>query len=115
MWTDRNINVNAFINTMANVWNPRHVVKISSIAKNTYMFPFHHWRDKQRVLDEQPWYFDCHAVIFSEVDPTIKPSETPMHELLMLARIYNLPVKGILNMANVEKLGNKHWYVREDG
>ena len=107
VWTDRIINVNAFINTMSNVWNPRHGVEISNTAKNTYMFQFHHSIDKQRVLDEQPWHFDRHAVIFSEVDPAVKPSENLMYELPMWARIYNLPVKGRLNMANVEKLGNK--------
>lgn len=69
VWTYRKINVNAFISTIKNVWNPMHDVEMSNSDKNTYMFQFHHWRDKKRVLDEQPWYFDRLAVIFNEVDP----------------------------------------------
>lgn len=59
------------------------------------------------MLDKQPWHFDRHTVLFKEVDPTIKPSDIQVFELPLWVRIYNLPLKRRLNIANVEKLGNK--------
>lgn len=56
---------------------------------------------------EQPWHFDRHAVLFKEVGPDIKPSDIQVFELPLWVRIYNMPLKGRLNIANVEKLGNK--------
>lgn len=49
--TSRNINKNAFMNTMKNVWQPTYGIDIRSIGENTYVFQFHHWRDKLRVLE----------------------------------------------------------------
>lgn len=64
---------------MTKVWNPKHGVEIIIIDQNTYMFQFHHWIDKQRVLDEQPWHSDRYVVVFSEIDLEVKPFENLMH------------------------------------
>ncbi|KAL2925171.1 hypothetical protein RDABS01_019750 [Bienertia sinuspersici] len=54
IWTNRIINANAFIATMSRVWNPKHGIEISNIAKNLYVFQFHHWKDKEMVVNNQP-------------------------------------------------------------
>uniref|UniRef100_A0A803MZ26 DUF4283 domain-containing protein n=1 Tax=Chenopodium quinoa TaxID=63459 RepID=A0A803MZ26_CHEQI len=82
IWTDRHINSNAFMNT----------------TKNT---------DKHRVLDGQPWHFDRHAIILDEMEGSEKPLDVKSEELPMWVRVYNLPFKGRLNIANVESIGNK--------
>lgn len=46
VWTKRNINSNAFMATMKNVWQPTHGLDISSIGGNMFVFQFRHWRDQ---------------------------------------------------------------------
>ncbi|KAL2931645.1 Translation factor Guf1 mitochondrial [Bienertia sinuspersici] len=107
IWTNRHVNANAFITTMTNVWNPKHGVEISSLGRNLFMCQFHHWKDKQHVLNEQPWHFDRHVIIFREIEDNIKPTDIEFFELPMWIRVYNLPLIGRLNLMNVEKIGNK--------
>ncbi|KAL2899240.1 hypothetical protein RDABS01_024322 [Bienertia sinuspersici] len=107
IWTNRNVNMKAFITTMENVWQPKYGVEISNIGKNLYMCQFHHWKDKQYVLNEQPWHFDRHAIILKEIEENVKPIDIELSELPMWVRVYNLPFKGRLNQGNIEKIGNK--------
>lgn len=107
LWTQRHINANAFMATMKNVWQPNYGVDISSLGENTFVFQFHHWRDKKRVVDGHPWHFDKHAIILGDIEGNTKPSDMLLYELPMWVRVYNLPFKGRLNLTNVEALGNK--------
>ncbi|KAL2933509.1 Aspartate--tRNA ligase 1 cytoplasmic [Bienertia sinuspersici] len=102
LWNDRNVNTNAFITTIVNVWQAKHGVEISNIGKNMYVFQFHHWRDKQKVLENQPWHFDRFALLLGDISDKVKPSETELHHLPMWVRVYNLPLKGRFNAKNVE-------------
>ena len=38
IWTERNININAFITTMKNVWQTSNGLDISNIGKNKFVF-----------------------------------------------------------------------------
>lgn len=58
LWTERNVNPNAFMNTIKSLWALKHGLEISLIGKNKFQFQFHHWRDKRKVVDGQPWHFD---------------------------------------------------------
>lgn len=80
IWTNRHINQNAFISTMKNVWQPKHAVDIRSTGKDLFVFQFHHWRDKQRVIDGQPWHFDRHIFLMNHVKGNCKPSDIPLFE-----------------------------------
>ncbi|KAL2936439.1 KH homology domain-containing protein 4 [Bienertia sinuspersici] len=107
LWTNKNINTNAFMTTIKGIWQPKHRVGISNIGKNQFIFQFYHWRDKLRVWEDQPWHFDQHALILGEVDGNSKPSDIDLHEIPMWVRIYNLPIMGRLNPNNVVNMGNK--------
>ena len=71
------------------------------------MLQFHHWRDKQRVVETQPWYFYKHVILFGDIQDNVKPSDMQSFELPTWVRIYNLPFKGRLNTKNVEAIGKK--------
>lgn len=47
IWTNRNINMNAFMTTMKNVWQPKHGMHITSVGKNTYVYQFYVGKTKQ--------------------------------------------------------------------
>lgn len=75
IWTERHVNQNAFITTMKNVWQPKHDIDINNMGKNLYVFQFHHWRDKQKVLEGRPWHFDRHVILLDEVKGNCKSSD----------------------------------------
>ncbi|KAL2931460.1 AT hook-containing protein attf-4 [Bienertia sinuspersici] len=74
VWSNRTINVKAFISTMKSVWNPKH--------------EFFYWRDKHRIVEEQPWHFDRHAILLGEIHHAIKPTDVQLFELPMWVRVY---------------------------
>lgn len=107
IWTKRSINANAFMATIKNVWQPSHGLDISNIGENTFVFKIYHWRDKNRVVEGQPWHFDKHAIILGDIEGNTKPSDMELFSLPMWVRVYNLPFKGRLNVENIEAIGKK--------
>ncbi|KAL2935764.1 Sensitive to high expression protein 9-like protein mitochondrial [Bienertia sinuspersici] len=105
--TNRSVNNTAFMNTITNVWMPVHGVEPSCIGKNLFYFQFFHWRDKQKVLEDQPWHFDRHALLIGEVNGEVKPSEIQLSTLPIWARVYDLPFKGRGNETNARMIGDK--------
>uniref|UniRef100_A0A803N1T2 CCHC-type domain-containing protein n=1 Tax=Chenopodium quinoa TaxID=63459 RepID=A0A803N1T2_CHEQI len=65
--TSRNVNANALINNMRRIWNPKHGCEANLIGEKTFYFQFHHLKDKQFVMDSQPWHFDHHLMILDDV------------------------------------------------
>ncbi|KAL2936517.1 Gag polyprotein, partial [Bienertia sinuspersici] len=67
IWMEWNVNAHALISTMTRLWNPRYGVEGNCIEKNLFFFQFHHWRDKTHVMEAQPWHFDRHSLVMSDV------------------------------------------------
>lgn len=82
-------------------------LEISNIGKNKFQFQFHHWRDKRRVLEGQPWHFDHYALLLGELNELEKPSEAELCMLPVWARFYDVSFKERQNEGNVIILGNK--------
>lgn len=68
-------NPNAFITMMKGVWLMKHGLGISNIGRNLFQIKFFHWRDKQRILDGQPWHFDKFPLLLAEINVAVKPSD----------------------------------------
>lgn len=107
LWSERFLNPTTFIATIKNVWVIQHGVDINMIGKNTFQFQFYHWKDKERVLNGQPWHFDKVALLLTEMDDAQKPSDLQFFALPMWVRVYNVPFRGRYNEDNARILGNK--------
>lgn len=107
LWSDKSLNSTAFMATIKNVWVIQYGVDINLIGKNLYQFQFYHWREKERVLNGQPWYFDKMALLLTDMDTAQKPSDLQFFDLLMWVRIYNIPFRGRYNENNARILGDK--------
>ena len=82
-------------------------VDISNIGRNLYYIQLYHWRDKQRILDGQPWHFDKYLILLVEIDSAVKPLDLNLFHLPIWARFYDIPFKGRGNDDNERVLGNK--------
>ncbi|KAJ8423269.1 hypothetical protein Cgig2_022153 [Carnegiea gigantea] len=81
---------------MEKVWNPTHGVKTKEIGTNLFMFQFHHWKDMDRVLEGQPWFFDKNVVVLDGIKGDLQPSviEEALHHVPFWVRVYNPPFEG---------------------
>uniref|UniRef100_A0A7C8ZPI5 DUF4283 domain-containing protein n=1 Tax=Opuntia streptacantha TaxID=393608 RepID=A0A7C8ZPI5_OPUST len=57
LWTKRRFNSNAFMNTITKVWNPIRGVEAKEIDTNLFLFQFYHWKDLDKVVEGEPWFF----------------------------------------------------------
>uniref|UniRef100_A0A7C9EUN2 DUF4283 domain-containing protein n=1 Tax=Opuntia streptacantha TaxID=393608 RepID=A0A7C9EUN2_OPUST len=96
LWTTRRFNSNAFMNLMTKIWSPRKGLAAKEIGTNLFLFQFYHWKDLDRVIDGEPWFFDKNVVVLKRVDSASRPSE--LAETLTHApfwvRIYDCPLGG---------------------
>lgn len=107
LWSDRILNPDAFMTTIKNVRVTQHGVDINMIGKNTFQFQFYHWKDKEKVLNGQPWQFDKVALLLAEMNDANKPSDIQFFVLPIWVRVYNVPFRGRYNINNARVLGNK--------
>lgn len=107
IWSMRVPNPSAFMATMKGIWMVRHGLDISHIGKNLFLMQFFHWRDKQKILDGQPWHFDKYSLLLAELDGVVKPSDVTLFHLPVWARFYDIPFKGRGRIENAKMLGNK--------
>lgn len=107
LWSDRILNVNAFITTIKNVWVTQHGVDINVIGKNLFQIQFYHWRDKDKIFKGQPWYFDRIALLLTDMVAAQKPFDLQFYALPIWIRIYNAPFRGRYNENNARILGEK--------
>ncbi|KAJ4824672.1 hypothetical protein Tsubulata_041854 [Turnera subulata] len=91
LWTNRPFNTQDFMRTMKMVWKPVHDLEISQLDSNLFVFQFCHWRDRKRVLENEPWNFDNQLVILIEISGNEQPSEIRLDHAPMCVRVYDVP------------------------
>ncbi|KAJ4846560.1 hypothetical protein Tsubulata_013796 [Turnera subulata] len=106
LWTDRPFKVQDFMRTMRQVWKATHDVEISQLDKNLFIFQFHLWRDKDRGLEQELWYFDNQVVLLKEVKGSEQSSELSLFHVPIWARAYDVPLNYRKDRF-FEQLGNK--------
>lgn len=107
LWTERNVNANALIATMKRIWNLTHGMEANCVEKNVFFFQFHHWKDKEKVMEGQAWHFERHTLALSDINGEERLSEMNLHIAPFWVRVYDLPFVGRSNDANARKIGNK--------
>ncbi|KAL2922868.1 Olfactory receptor 8S1 [Bienertia sinuspersici] len=90
------------------MYGNRNMRLISTTWTTTYLFfNFTIGGTNKCVLEGQPWYFDRHITLLSEVKGNCKPSDVQIYTFLIWARLYNLLFKGRLNIVDVKAIGDK--------
>ncbi|MBA0567436.1 hypothetical protein Golob_012173 [Gossypium lobatum] len=78
--------------TLANLWHPRRGVTITDMGEKRFLFQFYYEIDLDRFLDEIPWMFNNHLLLFHR----LKEGDDPMALLLFWVdfwvQIHDLPM-----------------------
>ena len=78
-------------NALRPAWgNPRGLV-FRPLGENMFVAEFEPKRDRDRVWDGSPWHLSKNAIILSEFEECMKPSELCFDKLQVWIRILNLP------------------------
>lgn len=92
VWTVDTYNVRAFKNTLLGIWKTRGAVEITDLAENLFSFKFMTTRDRDQILNGQPWNFNGHVIALQAITGEEQPSELNPHLCPIWVRIYNLPL-----------------------
>ncbi|KAL5796491.1 hypothetical protein ACOSQ2_001311 [Xanthoceras sorbifolium] len=64
--SNREVNREAFRNTIASIWRTKSEVEVESIGVNLFVFCFGCFWDRKRVLEGGPWSFDKNLLALKE-------------------------------------------------
>ncbi|KAL5792259.1 hypothetical protein ACOSP7_000853 [Xanthoceras sorbifolium] len=64
--SNREVNREAFRNTIASIWRTKNEVEVESIGVNLFVFRFGCFWDRKRVLEGGPWSFDKNLLALKE-------------------------------------------------
>jgi hypothetical protein len=105
IWTDKNVNQEAFISVFSNIWRIVGTVKFKELKDNIWLFEFSDDGDKRRVLDGRPWMFDRHIMVLNEFDGSIPPSQLEFRYSPFWVQVHEMPLL-CMNKNVGTKIGN---------
>ncbi|XVF64443.1 hypothetical protein PTKIN_Ptkin09bG0170200 [Pterospermum kingtungense] len=70
--TNRSFNKDAILNTLRVVWRLSKEAEALVLDVNLFLFKFATWRDKQRIFEGAPLFFDKHFLLFREYNGELR-------------------------------------------
>lgn len=77
-FTRRNVNIEAVAKTFWPIWRTRGKFEVSDGRDNVVLVDFELEMDVEKVIQGQPWAFDCHLVALQRYDGSV-----PIHNLVL--------------------------------
>ncbi|XP_021729763.1 uncharacterized protein LOC110696718 [Chenopodium quinoa] len=108
----RPYNFEAMQNTLKKVWSLSRGVIFRKIENNLFIIQFFHWKDREKILNGEPWIFDNNVVILKETNGAEQPESIDMRLCPFWIRLYNLPLDCRSNR-DVKTIAEKVGYVLE--
>lgn len=68
-------NTGALQSTISQIWKLKNGVETREIGDNLFTFQFLNWKDKERVLKGEPWWFDKRVLVLCELKGREQPSD----------------------------------------
>ncbi|KAL5751043.1 hypothetical protein ACOSP7_025646 [Xanthoceras sorbifolium] len=90
--SNREVNREAFRNTIASIWRTKSEVEVESIGVNLFVFRFGCFWDRKRVLEGGPWSFDKNLLALKEAVGIGRVSDIDFSLVPFWVQIYDLPL-----------------------
>ncbi|XP_074293436.1 uncharacterized protein LOC141620475 [Silene latifolia] len=92
---------------MTRLWQTKGtiVANVLDAKEKVFIFKFENEKDRSKIIDGQSWHFDKFIWCFNEPNGEGKLTETPLYHVPLWTRVYDLPIKGRTNEANLRHLG----------
>ncbi|XP_074315199.1 uncharacterized protein LOC141651383 [Silene latifolia] len=94
---------------MTKLWQMKCAIisNVLDVKERIFIFKFYNEKDRTKVIDGQPWHFDKFIWCLSEPVDEGKLTDTPLIHVLLWARVYDLPMRGRTNEANLRHRGSQ--------
>uniref|UniRef100_A0A803KRS5 DUF4283 domain-containing protein n=1 Tax=Chenopodium quinoa TaxID=63459 RepID=A0A803KRS5_CHEQI len=89
--TSKPFNAEAMKRTLKSVWRLHDKVVIKTVEMNLFVFQFFREKDKEKVLDGCPWFFDGKLLVLKEVNGEEQPSEVTFNHTPLWIRLLDVP------------------------
>jgi hypothetical protein len=83
--------IQTIVSALRPAWGNPKGLMFRSVGANMFVAEFATQRDRERVWNGSPWHVNKNAVILSEFEECMKPSELKFDRLSLWARVINLP------------------------
>lgn len=91
LWIDSSFNSGALQSTIRQIWRLKNGVKIREIVENLFSFQFFDWKDKERVFQGEPWWFDKKILVLYEIKGVEQPSTLKPYKTPIWVGVYDTP------------------------
>jgi hypothetical protein len=105
VWTNKNINREAFISVMSTIWRIAGEVKFKDLKNNMWLFEFSDQADKRRVMEERSWSFDRQILVLNEFDGSTPLSQLAFDHSSFWIQAHDMPLI-CMNKDVGTKMGN---------
>ncbi|WCJ28631.1 hypothetical protein M5689_010316 [Euphorbia peplus] len=86
------VNLRFMENVFTSIWKANKGFKATKCDHGNFMIEFESERDKVRVLDDGPWYYDRHLIILADLMDIDDISEIDLNLCPFWVQINNLPL-----------------------
>lgn len=105
LWTDTSFNSGALQATIKQIWRVKNGVEIRLIGENLFSFQFFNWKDKERVIQGEPWWFEKKVLVLCEINGREQSSAIKPHKTPFWVQVYDVPFI-LRSNAVVKHIGN---------
>ena len=90
---------------MASLWRQRKGVCVKELTMALFLFQFFHDIELQRVIEEGPWMFEQHHLLFHRLEANAQPIKLSLFHLDLWAQVYDMPV-GFMSEKIARRIGD---------
>ncbi|KAL5760460.1 hypothetical protein ACOSP7_018973 [Xanthoceras sorbifolium] len=92
IWTNKQVNREAFRATNPKIWRTKHEVQVEVLQENIFVFHFRNYEDRQRVLSGGPWSFDRGLLVLEEPEGAGNIQNMAFKKAEFWIQVYNAPL-----------------------
>lgn len=88
--TSRALSMDAVARTFTPIWRTRNGFQIRNLGDHKLLFVFDNKLDANRVLQNEPWSFDKHLIVFKRYNKDMVLEDYKLNEALLWVQVHNI-------------------------
>ena len=88
--TSRALSIDAVARTFTPIWKTRNGFQIRNLGDHKLLFVFDNESDAKRVLQNEPWSFDKHLIVFQRFNKDKVLEDYSLNEAALWVQVHNI-------------------------
>ncbi|XP_050273150.1 uncharacterized protein LOC126716163 [Quercus robur] len=90
--TSRALSIDAVARTFTPIWKTRNGFQIRNLGDHKFLFVFDNESDAERVLQNEPWSFDKHLIVFQRFNKDKVLDDYNLNKAALWVQVHNIPL-----------------------